>query len=297
VQNYTVAIDFDHAARVASGSSRTDGNDVRLLYWTGSAWQELHRVLDSSSGWNQAATRLWVKLPVAVASNSSFTLWMYGGNPNADSPLADPRQVFLFYDGFESGDLSSWDVAHSWRWAVQSAVKRSGIYAVRADDDHYQSGSFITAKNTLVADVAFDAYWRFSDDSQSISQAVRVNPFDDYEGYYLNQELNLGWVLTSWNNGTWTELTNNYGNTYQMVGEWVRFTVLIANGKLKALKDGVQFVPASGTINVSALATGTIGFQSYIIFQGDDWWIDDVSARHYVDPEPVVSLIGADQCP
>jgi hypothetical protein len=51
---YSTSITIDHAALVAAGKSQTDGDDIRIVYWTDSRWIELDRVLDSASLWNAA---------------------------------------------------------------------------------------------------------------------------------------------------------------------------------------------------------------------------------------------------
>ena len=43
---YSVSVTFDHAALVSAGNSQGDGDDVRLLYLTGSTWTELDRRSD-----------------------------------------------------------------------------------------------------------------------------------------------------------------------------------------------------------------------------------------------------------
>lgn len=69
--NYSVAVDLDHAALVTAGRSLASGNDVRVVSFDGTSWTELDRRLDTSSSWNSASTRLWWRLPAAVAAGTA----------------------------------------------------------------------------------------------------------------------------------------------------------------------------------------------------------------------------------
>jgi hypothetical protein len=149
--DYTLSITFDHAALVGAGKSQADGDDIRLLYWNGSAWVELDRYLDPSSSWNDASTSLWFKTQAGIpASGSDSDYYLYYGNPAAGSAPANPGNVVLFMDDFESGDLSGWDGSFAETGdsiTASSAQTYSGTYSGRAEVDTVTDAQAMVWKN------------------------------------------------------------------------------------------------------------------------------------------------------
>lgn len=88
---------------------RSDFNDVRALYWSGSAWQELDRqvLIDSA-----AITRVVFRLvnPIAAGGNSTGQYFLYFANPSPQ--LNAPSSVYNIYDHVEDF-LSSANVVGS----------------------------------------------------------------------------------------------------------------------------------------------------------------------------------------
>ena len=106
---YTQSLTFDHAALVTGGKSLASGDDLRVVYWNGVSWEELHRILAPASSWNSATTTILFKLPVGIAASSSDgNYYLHYGNPGATNPPSDPAHVYLHSDGYESGDYSGW---------------------------------------------------------------------------------------------------------------------------------------------------------------------------------------------
>ncbi len=102
---YSVSVTLGHAGLVSSGESQDDGNDVRVLYWTGTGWQELDRVLEPGSSWDSDSTKIWFKLQAGIdASSTDGDYYLYYGNPTASDPPADERGVFQFADFFDRAD-------------------------------------------------------------------------------------------------------------------------------------------------------------------------------------------------
>jgi hypothetical protein len=120
---YSVALTFDHAALVAAGRSLADGSDVRIVHWDGSSWTELDRVLADDSEWGSPTTTVWFMAQPAVdADTIDRSHYLYYDNPEAVTPPEDPRNVWLFFDDFESGTLQNWDepfFADAWYSAAQ----------------------------------------------------------------------------------------------------------------------------------------------------------------------------------
>ena len=109
---YAVVLTFNHAALVTAGRSLASGDDVRIRYWNGSAMVELDRVLDPTSAWNTATTRLWFRLQAPLAANATdANYYVYYGNLADANPPAYGPNVFLDYqdgtalDGWTRQDI------------------------------------------------------------------------------------------------------------------------------------------------------------------------------------------------
>jgi MSHA biogenesis protein MshQ len=110
--NYAIPLTFNHAALVSATESLASGNDVRIVYWNGTIWVELDRILDPESTWNSATTTIWFRTQAALAANtSSDNYYLYYGDAGAGSPPTDGESVFSLYDDFETGtapDTGRW---------------------------------------------------------------------------------------------------------------------------------------------------------------------------------------------
>jgi hypothetical protein len=287
---YSVPITLDHAGLVAGGKSRADGNDVRVVYWNGANGVELDRVLDSGSAWNTSSTKIWIKTPAAVAASGSDSSYhVYYGNATAGAPPANKSNVFLFWDDFESGNLSKWTASGSSLWQVATDQKHAGTYALKYPS---QTNLLHTIKANPALDepdVYFEAWWRFSDNTVSdIGMGVRWGATDNrYEGAL---EPNAGWTIGQDITGTWTEFGTNQG--VNSVNTWHRIATAVTDIKsMRVFQNDAQISPASGATFMGTpwLVSGSVGFAKSDLTSGS-WWLDDVVVRKYVNPEPTTAL-------
>jgi signal peptidase I len=133
---YTTPVTIDHAALVASGLSLSSGEDVRLLRWNGLSWTELDRILADGESWDQSNTTLLFQTTDSIEASSSSTYWLYFGNDAPPIAPADPEQVFLLYEDFESGTLgdfedrtggSNWYAADPWTRRIPLTVPAGSV--------------------------------------------------------------------------------------------------------------------------------------------------------------------------
>ena len=286
---YSVSTTFNHAGLVTATKSQTDGDDIRVLYWNGVSWVELDRALDSGSSWDNASTKIWFKSQAAISAAGSDTdYYLYYGNTGAVTPPANKANIFLFSDDFEAGNLSKWTVVNG-LWQIATDQPRSGTYAVKypAEAD---SAERMNANPALdEADVYVDAWWRMSAPaSTDVSQGFRRSA-DSLSSYETNLEGAAGWNIAKEISDTWSELLVNAGTP--AANTWTRMGIAIDGTGMRVFKDGAQLLPASGSFDVGTeLASGNIGFKKWAVGAGEAWWIDDVVARKYVDPEPTTGL-------
>lgn len=108
---YSASITFNHSNMVDDSRSTANGDDLRVLYWNDSNWIELDRILDESSSWNNASTKIWIKTQKEIAAASaSNDYFMYYGNSSATNPHENADNVYLFYDDFETLNTSKWQI-------------------------------------------------------------------------------------------------------------------------------------------------------------------------------------------
>jgi hypothetical protein len=84
---YAIPITFDHASLVGAGKSLANGDDVRIVYWDSTNWTEVNRVLDESSSWDNASTKIWIPLQRDIAATSyDEGYYLYYGSADASKP-------------------------------------------------------------------------------------------------------------------------------------------------------------------------------------------------------------------
>ncbi len=288
-QDYAVSLVVDHAALVTAGSSRSDGADLRIACLAGATWVEHSRVLDSSSSFGGASTALWYRHPAALAAGASdSSCYLYYGYGAASAAPANRSDIFLHWDDFESGSLSRWSVL-SGSWTISTAQAHGGTSSLAHGEETTTDRVIVANPPLSVADVYFDAWWRRSGRSVDVSQTVRLSP-DAGHNYQANIESMAGWCIAKRLNGTWSKLTANQAEP--AVDTWVRLGVAISGTHVRVFQNGVQINP-TGTASFdvgSELSRGSIGLEKYNVGTGQSVWVDDITARPYVDPEPFTLL-------
>ena len=100
--NYSVAVTVDTATLISSGKMMPNGNDLRVVFWSGSNWNELDR---DTKDINTTTTQIWFKTQTAVPGNSvDNNYYLYYSNPSAANPPANNRNVYLWSDDFNRAD-------------------------------------------------------------------------------------------------------------------------------------------------------------------------------------------------
>ena len=279
---YSASVTVDTASLVSGGKMLANGNDLRVVYGSG-AGTELDRHV---VGMNTASTQVWFKTQADIsASGTDNSYYLYYGNPSATSPPTNNSNVYVFWDGFESGDLSNWSIeAGTWTAATDQA--QSGTYALKTTTG---SSSWIRPAVTIdEADVVLESYWRSTSSSLDFSQAARVQSGSNLNWFETDVEGSDGWDLAKMVDGSWTELVAN-GGTYT-ANTWYKVSLIVKGGTLaKVLINDSQVTPSSGWSDIgSDFTSGTIAFRAWSV--GTGAWVDNVIVRKYVDPEPSAAL-------
>jgi hypothetical protein len=84
---HSVSVTFDHASLVLEGKAQIDGDDIRIVHWNATHWEEMDLTLDPDSSWNDNATTIWFTLRRRIdALSSDINYYLYYGNPSVTSP-------------------------------------------------------------------------------------------------------------------------------------------------------------------------------------------------------------------
>ena len=288
---YSVAVQFDHASLVTAGKALASGNDVRVVYWTGSSWVELDRVLDPGSAWNTATTTIWfMTVPAITASSVDNNYYVYYSNPAATNPPANKSNVFLFADDFESGNLSKW--THLGLWTIDNTLSHAGTFALRYPAESSAVSTLLANPALNVDNVYFDAWWYRDTPSTGydIAQAVREDGGLNGYGTRLYLLPPFGLTVEKSVGGIPTTVAAPAGAA-PAAGTWNRVGTAMFGSTFYLFVNGTLQTTASGQ---TELASGNVGFGKIIVPPGASWWLDDVVARKYVNPEPT-SAPGAEE--
>jgi len=240
-----------------------------------SHWRESYTASTSAT--------FWVKVP-SIPSGAK-TIYMYYGNAAASS-ASNGTATFVFFDDFESGNLNKWTMVTDTFWSVATDQKRSGGYSLKAGATS-SSDKYIVATGVNVSDLVYESWWYVTATSPDICSQFRAQSTTPYNDYHINWEGQ--WTIAKLVNGTWTSLNSVSGTL--PTNTWFKTTIIIKGspGQMKFLRDDIQINPASGWLSVGTdHVSGTVGHRAWTA--NNNWWIDDVRARKYADPEPTTSV-------
>jgi len=86
--------------------------------------------------WNYGGnSKVWVKLPEVPPGTNVCAYLVYGFHDVNEMQPQEPEKIFLFFDGFEDGDLSDWskktyDIDDCYWWIKLTSEKHTGDYGV-----------------------------------------------------------------------------------------------------------------------------------------------------------------------
>ncbi len=288
---YSVSVTFDHAAMVSAGNASSDGDDIAIAYWNGSAWQMLDRMLDAGTQWNSSTTTVWFETQAPIAANASdASYYLFYKNPLASAPTTDPAKVFLFSDDFESGSLGHWTVDNGAHWQIDHNRAHSGSAAASYPAEG-AGGFAMFAKPALdVADVYVDAWWNVSavSNAWNVAQGLRQgtgNANKYYSLFCLCIGPALGWNIAEYFKGNYTDLTGPSGAV--AANTWMRVGTAMSGSTYRVFLNGSELREVGG---LTDLTSGNVALYKYIVPPGMQVWVDDVVARRYVFPEPTTAL-------
>lgn len=141
---YTIRVTgIDTQSLISTGKLLSDGNDLRIFYWDGSAWNEVDREVRNL---NTTSTSIIFKSQTDIsASGSDNDHFLFYGNPDALAPNPlDTTNVYVWYDDASQDRLSQYtqgrgDNWHSTGWADSFAWNAAGYYTYDTGDNFTDS--------------------------------------------------------------------------------------------------------------------------------------------------------------
>jgi hypothetical protein len=296
---YSVSVTFDHAAlvnAVPSSKSLASGDDIRIARWDGSTWTELDRILDESSSWNNASTKIWFRTQAAIsASGSDGNYYLYYGNTTPGSLLANKANVFDLWDDFD--DITNWT-----KWvddgdgsSVSATVNSSVVtidsgggplgglkHNTYAPDNTY--GFVAHARTRSVSAVTDDhapVCWFINPDGETYAYQTRGS---STRNRYVRKDVGCS--------GCDTIIEEDLSTgPFPGADTWYEYEVhRLTDGTMRAFRNGTQQFPPGGGWSIADTSTTSgdfgIGGESY---NGEDYEFDWIWARKLVDPEPSAS--------
>jgi hypothetical protein len=300
---YSVNVTFNHSNLVTNGKSKVNGEDVRILYWNGATWDELDRMLDPSSSWNGASTKIWFKTQEVISSSASNDdYYLYYGNALATSPSTNSSNVFFFYDGFESGNLSAWSGfgEGSAGDSISSSTDQAntGSYSAKCVMDSVASPQAMVYEDVPDESNLFARIQIYLDPSLSITDRLTVMQYiDTSPGWQnlLSVTIDQDMTLYMWNAYDGEAYGYQVGNTISK-GSWhtleMQAKISETAGEARLWLDGQLEIEATG-INLSTDRLIT-RFAAGIYWAGDNepntLYIDDGFLRPWLSSEPNATL-------
>ncbi|MGH2554263.1 MAG: hypothetical protein ACRDHO_00905 [Actinomycetota bacterium] len=295
---YSVSITFDHAALVSAGKvAYANGRDVRVVYWDGSAWTQLDRVLQEGSAWNGTNTTIWFKTQAPIpAGGSDDNYFLYSGNPAPGGPPANPNNVFLFYDTFPT----SWPLGPNYTILRPPAAGWSvgGTLSINQDPNENFYGATNTAPLFHIAAPAgdFEAQARQGGPPTADGHTGGILAYQDDDNYVGNFHTNIGGTesmgYVSEAAGTPTLQTQGVSSN----------PIYLRIQKLGTTYSGYYSTDAGltfaqvGTPQVNALGPLRVGLTAFSFTANVRTMnFDNFRVRSLVSPEPTTSLGNEDR--
>ena len=291
---------------------RGDCNDLRIIYWDGTANVELDRDL---YGCGSASTQVWFSLQADIpASSSDSDYYLYYGNPAAGAPPGDRSQVYLWWDDFSTDPFAG----GSPRYTRTKAVDIHGdTYVAPGYDAANQHVTFDTGDNNT-ADMYVDTP-AFSNGEQDVF--IQVDHFADLayptnatdaivarvtalaipstheyvhfsRGSYAESP---ACSIDSWTNGERNTLCGGIAPPiYWSLDTTETWAWGLSDTLHRFWRDPATTFASPAPAGRTQLLTGTLstpqaGYMGLAPAQTRGWW-DNLLIRRYTEPEPATAL-------
>jgi hypothetical protein len=272
------------AQELVAQSAQSGGQDLRLVRYDGSVWEELDRHIVA---FDPAGVEIRFRIQeLAGFAGGAASYYLYYGNNSADAPLADLSGVYRRWHDFE-GDTIGSDGSPAFNplpvgeWQV---VDDSGNRVYRANGGSRHSAQLAGLD---LEDGVFEARMKVTapdfGNANHNGFAIRVNNFipDELDAYVPqmrgNEQIT---AISTYRTGSFVTTGTTMASTIE-VAQWYRLRAEFAANTVNFyINDSLS---ASMTdAEQLRRGIGLFGFSCEVVF-------DDVSARDLILPEPAVA--------
>lgn len=295
---YTQFLQFDHASFVSSGKSRSDGRDVRVVYWNGSTNSELDRILDptlAGNSWNKSNTRLLFRLSAVINSGASDgNYYLYYGFSSAGTALQSENNVWRYYNSLDSTT-----------GLTQFGSSCSGGLSVSAGRLNFQSissgatgcGVYDSSAPSL-ADVEVLADVEIASGSGNARSGVSFRQQSSHAGYTVRikpstTDWRIGWIGTdaSWSQGLQETQSSSEATNYRfrirIVGSTVSWWFRTLSGSYQGSPQSCTYGSGS-CVGSPSYSSGRFGFWNEKSQTAN--YYDNLRIRLALSSEPTASV-------
>jgi len=293
--DYQVNITINTQSLITQGKMRSDCGDIRFFDENGNYipyWIE--------SGCGTTSTVIWVKVP-KIPANSTTTVYMYYGNPDATSE-SNATNVFDLFDDFYTIDTTTlWNKKGS-----PSPYVVSGTDYIDLNGDSW-CASGIISKSTYDLPLAvrfrirrtrttYSAYEIIAEGGAGLHRGMETSGVCAGQNSLGYATVGIGGETGSLDYNIYYSFQNSSGwNHYITVeggndGDWHTFEIVAYDNTIKWYKDNSLVGSTTTDTPESSVYIGFFGRSHYTAGANVDW----VALRKYIDPEPLVS-IGTEQ--
>ncbi|MBO8180274.1 MAG: DUF2341 domain-containing protein [Archaeoglobus sp.] len=262
--NSTELTDFQIPVILAGYNVVTnDGRDLR--FYSSDGQTEMPYYVEEVNKASESIAEIWVKVS-SVPANGSVDLYLYYGNPNAESK-SDGEAVFEFYDDFDSGalDTTKWDSAGT-------VTISDGI--VKIDSGN----GYIKTKDTFGNSTL---HFRLKMDGRKYNIGYG-DKFDSPQIYVLLRDDGTSYGLYNRNSTADNKVTIQLTTPDEF--HW--YELKFGPNESSLCQDGTNCVTNSSYLPDQELY---IGFQPWGSYTGP-LYVDTVFVRKYAEQEPSVSV-------
>lgn len=264
------------------------GSPNAVAFWDG-GWFLLPIARDT----DPLSADVWTSLPFTLDAGAPFTVSAFFESTLA-SPLA-PERVFLRYDAFDACSFGTWQRRNTAALQVMDSVvsHRDGGCSARLDAAQQNFTTLVTPE--FYQSVAFDVWWMADTPLNGVwgnSFHLQPNALDGYSFGFI--EGFGGWVSGRLvNSGANFNAGSTLAAPAPSAPKWQRVVAYVTPFTIRGCVDeqcvdDVLLMPPGSTFDGGSVGLGR-RVTTPLTDGGSRVWADDVIARAYQNPEPVLS--------
>ena len=282
--NVTIQLLINASQLNDTGELKNNCEDIRFITQDPNTleYTKLNYYQDGQCNFTGGYTRFLVEM-TNIPANSQRDIWVYYGNPNANS---ESTTTFLdFYDGIES--FNGWTTYGNGLVSQDSTRSYTGGFSAHKTTNNDPNGAYKDIGTTLGRGIVLEG-WINRNAAYTGGAADRVGLIDNSGNGY-------GFVYTHGTTNSmgidqrdaYTGTVNNYVAATDIRDDWYFFRFIIpSTGSIIS-----QYYLRNGTNEVNTTYTDTTynSFTRVYIFGGNDYWVDDLRIYKYNEN---VSIVG-----